>query len=320
MTALTASRLSYRNLPRGFGLVLALAALIVGASLISPHFLNPINILNVLRQVALYGILGVGMTFILLTAGIDLSISSIVGFVGVVSATLMGMGYGIPLSCLAGLLAGLAIGTINGLGVVVGRVPPFIMTLGAMVMTRGIALMIADGATVNLGPRGDDFFFLGGGFFLGIPTPIWVFALVCVVAFVVLRLTPYGRAVYAVGSSVEAARLAGINVGLITFSVYLISAGLASLSALIFLSRLSVGDPNSGVGLELEAITIAVIGGTSLFGGEGGVLGTIGGAMVLAILANILNLAGVSPFSQQVVKGLIIIFAVLLEAGRRRRA
>jgi ribose/xylose/arabinose/galactoside ABC-type transport system permease subunit len=320
MSVLTAPRFPYRNLPRGFGLVLALVVLIVGASLISPHFLNPINILNVLRQVALYGILGVGMTFILLTAGIDLSISSIVGFVGVVSATLMGMGYGIPLSCLAGLLAGLAIGTINGLGVVVGRVPPFIMTLGAMVMTRGIALMLADGATVNLGPRGDDFFFLGGGFFLGIPTPIWVFALVCVVAFVVLRLTPYGRAVYAVGSSTEAARLAGINVGLVTFSVYLISAGLASLSALIFLSRLSVGDPNSGVGLELEAITIAVIGGTSLFGGEGGVLGTIGGAMVLAILANILNLAGVSPFSQQVVKGVIIIFAVLLEAGRRRRA
>lgn len=320
MSALTDTRLSLRNLPRGSGLVLALVVLFVSASLISPHFLNPINLLNVLRQVALYGILGVGMTFILLTAGIDLSISSIVGFVGVVSATLMGMGYGIPLSCLAGLVAGLAIGTINGLGIVVGRVPPFIMTLGAMVMTRGIALMIADGATVNLGPRGDDFFFLGGGFFLGIPTPIWVFALVCVVAYTVLRMTPYGRSVYAVGSSTEAARLAGINVGLVTFSVYLISAGLASLSALIFLSRLSVGDPNSGVGLELEAITIAVIGGTSLFGGEGSVLGTIGGAMVLAILANILNLAGVSPFSQQVVKGLIIIFAVLLEAGRRRRA
>ena len=147
-----------------------------------------------------------------------------------------------------------------------------------------------------------------------------MFALVCVAAFVVLRLTPFGRAIYAVGSSPEAARLAGINVSLVTFAVYLISAGLASLSALIFLSRLSVGDPNSGVGLELEAITIAVIGGTSLFGGEGGIAGTIGGAMVLAILANILNLAGVSPFSQQVVKGLIIVFAVLLEAGRRKRA
>jgi ribose transport system permease protein len=320
MSATTASRPTFRNLPRGFGLVVALAVLIVAASLISPHFLNPINVLNVLRQVALYGILGVGMTFILLTAGIDLSISSIVGFVGVVAATLMGMGYPILLCCLIGVGGGLLIGVINGLGIVVGQVPPFIMTLGSMVMTRGIALMIADGSTVNLGPRGDEFFFLGGGFILGVPTPIWVFALVCVVAFVVLRLSPFGRAIYAVGSSPEAARLAGINVGLVTFSVYLISAGLASLSALIFLSRLSVGDPNSGVGLELEAITIAVIGGTSLFGGEGGIAGTIGGAMVLAILANILNLAGVSPFSQQVVKGLIIVFAVLLEAGRRRRA
>lgn len=320
MSATTSSRPTFRNLPRGFGLVIALAVLIVAASLISPHFLNPINVLNVLRQVALYGILGVGMTFILLTAGIDLSISSIVGFVGVVAATLMGMGYPILLCCLIGVGGGLLIGVINGLGIVVGQVPPFIMTLGSMVMTRGIALMIADGSTVNLGPRGDEFFFLGGGFILGVPTPIWVFALVCVVAFVVLRLSPFARAIYAVGSSPEAARLAGINVGLVTFSVYLISAGLASLSALIFLSRLSVGDPNSGVGLELEAITIAVIGGTSLFGGEGGIAGTIGGAMVLAILANILNLAGVSPFSQQVVKGLIIVFAVLLEAGRRRRA
>jgi ribose transport system permease protein len=320
MSATTGLRPSSHTLPKGFGLVLALGVLIVAASIISPHFLNPINILNVLRQVALYGILGVGMTFILLTAGIDLSISSIVGFVGVVTATLMGMGYPIVVACLLGVAGGLLIGVINGLGIVVGQVPPFIMTLGSMVMTRGIALMIANGATVNLGARDEDFFFLGGGFILGVPTPIWVFAAVCLVAFVVLRLTAYGRSVYAVGSSPEAARLAGISVGFVTFSVYLISAGLASLSALIFLSRLSVGDPNSGVGLELEAITIAVIGGTSLFGGEGGVLGTIGGAMVLAVLANILNLAGVSPFSQQVVKGLIIIFAVLLEAGRRKRA
>jgi ribose transport system permease protein len=146
-----------------------------------------------------------------------------------------------------------------------------------------------------------------------------VFALVCILAIVVLGYTPFGRAVYAVGSSEEAARLSGINVRVTTLAVYVICGLLSALAGMIFLSRLSVGDPNSGQGLELEAITIAVIGGTSLFGGEGTVFGTIGGAMVLAIIANVLNLAGVSPFSQQVVKGAIIILAVLLEAGRKLR-
>jgi len=152
-----------------------------------------------------------------------------------------------------------------------------------------------------------------------VPTPIYIFAAVCLAAAVVLGLTPFGRAIYGVGSNEEAARLSGINVPSVIFGVYTICGVLAALAGLIFLSRLSVGDPNSGLGLELEAITIAVIGGTSLFGGEGTVLGTVGGAMVLAVIANVLNLAGVSPFSQQVVKGAIIVLAVLLEAGRKPR-
>ena len=193
------------------------------------------------------------------------------------------------------------------------------MTLGSMVMIRGFGLMVADGGPVNPGQAADNFFWLGGGYLLGVPTPIYVFAAVCLVAYAVLSHTTFGRAVFAVGSNDEAARLSGIDVATTTFSVYVICSVLAALSGLIFLSRLSVGDPNSGLGLELEAITIAVIGGTSLFGGEGGVIGTIGGAMILAIIANVLNLAGVSPFSQQVVKGAIIVLAVLMETGRRRR-
>ena len=220
------------------------------------------------------------------------------------------------LACLA---IGVAVGAVNGFGVSFWRIPAFIMTLGTMVMVRGFALMFADGGTVNPGKLGENFFFLGGGYLLGIPTPIYIFALVCIISAMVLGLTPFGRAIYAVGSNEEAARLSGINVPRVIFGVYAICGLLAALSGLIFLSRLSVGDPNSGLGLELEAITIAVIGGTSLFGGEGTVLGTIGGAMVLAIIANVLNLAGVSPFSQQVVKGAIIILAVLLEAGRKPR-
>jgi ribose/xylose/arabinose/galactoside ABC-type transport system permease subunit len=306
-------------LPRGAGLWIALAVLIGASSFVSPHFLNPTNLLNVLRQVALYGILGVGMTFVILARGIDLSVGSVVAFSGVLGATLMEAGLPIPLTMISSLAAGTLMGVVNGLGVAFWRVPAFIMTLGTMVMIRGFGLMLADGGTVNPGKAAESFFWLGGGYLLGVPTPIYVFAAVCVIAYVILSHTSFGRAIFAVGSNDEAARLSGINVPATNFSVYVICGFLAALSGLIFLSRLSVGDPNSGLGLELEAITIAVIGGTSLFGGEGGVVGTIGGAMILAIIANVLNLAGVSPFSQQVVKGAIIILAVLLETGRRRR-
>jgi ribose transport system permease protein len=307
------------KLLKGSGLIWALIALCVTASLISPFFLNKINLLNVLRQVSLFGVVAVGMTFVILTKGIDLSVGSIVAVVGVLTATLLAGGTPIPLAVIAGLAAGTLMGVVNGLGVTLGHVPPFIMTLGTMVMGRGISLIIADGGTVNMGAAADRFFWLGGGFLYGIPVPIWVFAAVCILGFIVLRFTPFGRQIYAVGSNEEAARLSGINVGLTTFSVYAISGFLAALGGLLFLSRLSVGDPNSGLGLELEAITIVVIGGTSLFGGEGGVGGTVIGAIILAVLANVLNLIGVSPFSQQVVKGAIIVFAVLLETGRRRR-
>ncbi len=305
--------------PRRAGLAIVLLLLVISASFISSHFLNPINILNVLRQVALYGILGVGMTFVILTKGIDLSVGSTVALVGVVGALLMERGVPIPLMIPICLALGAVVGAVNGFGVSYWRIPAFITTLGTMVMVRGFALMLADGGTVKPGKAAEDFFFLGGGYLFGIPTPIYVFVIVCILAGVTLKLTPFGRAVYAVGSNEEAAHLSGVNVPLVTFGVYIIGGVLAALSGLIFLSRLSVGDPNSGLGLELEAITIAVIGGASLFGGEGTVIGTIGGAMVLAIIANVLNLAGVSPFSQQVVKGAIIILAVLMETGRKAR-
>ncbi len=306
-------------LPRGAGLWIALFVLVAASSFVSPHFLNPTNLLNVLRQVALYGIVGVGMTFVIVTRGIDLSVGSVVAFSGVLGAKLMEAGLPIPLTVICSLAAGTLMGVVNGLGVAFWRVTAFIMTLGTMVMIRGFSLMVADGGTVNPGKAAENFFWLGGGYLAGVPTPIYVFAAVCLVAYVVLSHTTFGRAIFAVGSNDEAARLSGIDVPITTFAVYVVCGFLAALSGLIFLSRLSVGDPNSGLGLELEAITIAVIGGTSLFGGEGGVVGTIGGATILAIIANVLNLAGVSPFSQQVVKGAIIILAVLMETGRRRR-
>jgi len=305
---------------RTSGLIWVLLLMCVAAAVLSDAFLNPFNIVNVLRQIALFGIVSVGMTFVILTAGIDLSVGSIVAVAAVVSAMLLDVGTPIPLVLLAGLVIGIAMGAANGLGITLGGIPPFIMTLGMMVMGRGLAMTISGGHPIHFREEAASFAWLGQGNFLGIPVPVWIFAAVAGAAWFVLRYSPFGRNVYAVGSNPEAARLSGINVRRTIFSVYAISGLLSALTALIFVSRLTVGEPVAGAGLELEAIAITVIGGTSLFGGEGSVLGTILGAAIIAVLANILNLFGVSPFTQQIVKGAIIVAAVLFEMLRRRRS
>jgi ribose transport system permease protein len=318
-TALLA-RLRALRLLRASGLIWVLIVMCIAAALISDAFLNPFNLVNVARQVALVGIVSIGMTFVILTAGIDLSVGSIVAVVAVVAAMLLGDGVPVPLVMLAGLAIGLALGAINGIGITLGALPPFIMTLGMMVMGRGLAMTISEGHPIHFPNASADFAWLGQGYMLKLPVPVWIFAAVAILAYVALRYTAFGRNVFAVGSNPEAARLAGINVGLVIFSVYAISGVLSGLTALIFVSRLTVGEPVAGIGLELEAIAVTVIGGTSLFGGEGGVVGTVIGAAIFAVLANILNLAGVSPFTQQIVKGAIIVAAVLFETRRRRRS
>jgi len=304
---------------RASGLIWVLLIMCAVAALVSEAFLNPFNIINVLRQIALFGIVSIGMTFVILTAGIDLSVGSIVAVVAVTAAMLLDDGLPIPLVILAGLAIGALMGAGNGLGITLGGIPPFIMTLGTMVMGRGLAMTISDGHPIHFRDAADQFAWLGQGHLLGLPVPVWVFAAVAALAAGVLRFTPFGRNIYAVGSNPEAARLAGIDVRLTIFLVYLISGFLSGLTALIFISRLTVGEPVAGVGLELEAIAITVIGGTSLFGGEGRISGTILGAAIVAVLANILNLFGVSPFTQQIVKGAIIVTAVLFEIIRRRK-
>jgi ribose transport system permease protein len=319
-TAALLARLRTARILRASALVWVLAAMCVAAALISDAFLNPFNLINVARQVALFGIVSVGMTFVILTAGIDLSVGSIVAVAAVVSAMLLDDGVSVPLVILTGLAIGLVLGAVNGAGITLGRLPPFIMTLGMMVMGRGLAMTISDGHPIHFPDASANFAWLGQGSLLRLPVPVWIFAAVAASAYIVLRYTPFGRNIYAVGSNPEAARLAGINVSLVIFSVYAISGVLSALTALIFVSRLTVGEPVAGVGLELEAIAVTVIGGTSLFGGEGGVIGTVIGAAIFAVLANILNLAGVTPFTQQIVKGAIIVIAVLFETQRRRRS
>ena len=303
---------------RASGLIWVLLIMCVVAALVSEAFLNPFNIINVLRQIALFGIVSVGMTYVILTAGIDLSVGSIVAVVAVTAAMLLDAAVPIPLVIIAGLAIGGLIGAVNGLGITFGGIPPFIMTLGTMVMGRGLAMTISDGHPIHFRDVADQFSWLGQGHLLGLPVPVWVFAVVAATAAGVLRFTAFGRNIYAVGSNPEAARLAGIDVRRTVFAIYLVSGFLSGLTALIFISRLTVGEPVAGVGLELEAIAITVIGGTSLFGGEGRISGTILGAAIVAVLANILNLFGVSPFTQQIVKGAIIVAAVLFEIIRRR--
>jgi ribose/xylose/arabinose/galactoside ABC-type transport system permease subunit len=306
-----------RRMLRESGILGALIILIVVGALISPHFLRTANLINVIRQIAIAGIIGLGMTFVILTSGIDLSVGSIVGCVAVVSASMLRADVPWFIVMPLGLLVGGLIGALNGLGITKGNLQPFIMTLGMMVIARGVTMTYSQGQPISIGKAAETFSWLGAGDFLGIPVPVWLLLFVAVLASLTLIYTPFGRHIYAVGDNAEAARLSGINTNLVTFGVYVINGVLAALSALILVSRLTTGEPLQGTGFELDAIAIVVIGGTSLFGGEGGVRGTLIGAAIVAVLANLLNLIGVSPFSQQIVKGLIIIGAVLLE---RRRA
>ena len=307
-----------RRLVPTHGIVLALGILVVAGAILSPNFLTAGNLANVSRQGSIVGILGIGMTFVILTAGIDLSVGSILGLVAISFAGVMAAGVPWPLAILIAFAIGGGAGAINGLGITKGGLQPFIMTLGVLVIARGVTLTIADGKPIRAGDA-SSIAWIGSGDVLGVPVPLLLFAGLALTSWFVLRMTPFGRAVYAVGDNPEAARLSGIRTNLVVFGVYVISGLCAALAALIVVSRLAAAEPTQGTGFELDAIAIVVIGGTSLFGGEGGVGGTVIGAMVVAAMNNLLNLLGVSPFSQQIVKGLIILGAVFLERRTRRQ-
>ena len=307
------------GLIRGHGILLALIILIAVGAALSPHFLTIANVTNVARQASIVGILGVGMTFVILTAGIDLSVGSVLGLVAISFAAAMGSGAPWPLAIALALMVGGGAGAINGLGITKGGLQPFIMTLGMLVIARGVTLTIADGKPIRAGDNAADIAWIGSGDVLGVPVPLLLFAGIAVLSWFVLRFTPFGRRIYAVGDNREAARLSGIDTDRAVFSAYVISGLCSAVAALIVVSRLAAAEPTQGTGFELDAIAIVVIGGTSLFGGEGGVGGTVVGAAVVAAMNNLLNLLGVSPFSQQIVKGLIILGAVLLERRTRTR-
>ncbi|MGI8433144.1 MAG: ABC transporter permease [Nocardioidaceae bacterium] len=295
---------------RKYGAGVALILLLVFSSLASDRFLQVDNVLNVLRQISIVGVLALGMTFVILTAGIDLSVGSILSVVVVYTANTVqtrGVLAGIAMALGLGALFGL----INGVGVAVGRVQPFVMTLGMLAFAKGVALIFTNGQPVPI--TNDSFLAFGNGRTFGLPNPAIVFLVLLAVCMFVLRGTVFGRSVYAVGSNEEAARLSGIPVRRVKCAVYVIAGVMVGLAGILYASQLGVGTPVAGDGKELDAIAATVVGGTSLFGGVGTIGGTFIGAAILGVLSNILNLSGVSPYVQYLFRGGLIVAAVLLQ-------
>ena len=318
-TSLNTTAARIKSLSQGIAPFLFLILIAAFLSLTSENFLTMQNILTILLQISVVGIIAVGQTMVMITAGIDLSVGGIVGLAGVVT-TLLIANFGVPIgaACLAGVVVGLLCGIVNGGLVVTINMPPFIATLGTMSVTRGLALVLTGGVAVYELPEA--FAWLGNGTLLGIPVPVLILAVVTVAVAVVLRKTPLGRYAYAIGSNVEAARMSGINVSRQLVYVYAICGMLSGLAGVILASRIVTGQPTAGLSYELDAIAACVIGGTSLFGGVGTALGSVTGAGLMGLIRNGSNLLNVSAFWQQIVIGVIIWIAVAWDQYRRKRA
>ncbi|WP_175578103.1 ABC transporter permease subunit [Indiicoccus explosivorum] len=296
------------------GPLAGLILIVLIISILNPDFLSLTNILNVLRQVSINALIAFGMTFVILTGGIDLSVGSILALTGAVTASLLASGMDPVLAMLIGLLVGTVLGAINGIIIAKGNIAPFIATLATMTIYRGLTLVYTEGRPIS-GLAGDSLVFemIGKGYFFFIPVPVITMLVSFLILFFILRKTTFGRRVYAVGGNEEASILAGINADRIKIYVYSLTGLLTGLAALIQTSRLNSAQPTAGEMFELDAIAAVVLGGTSLTGGRGWIIGTLIGALIIGVLNNGLNLIGVSSFFQQVVKGAVILLAVLLD-------
>jgi ribose transport system permease protein len=293
-----------------------LLALFIILSIASPNFLTSTNLSSVVRQTAVINIMALGMTVIIIAGGIDLSVGSILALAGLLGAMTMekhGIGWGIA----AGMLVGMLCGFANGLMITSLRISPFIVTLGTMGIYRGFALIISKGLPVHEIPQ--SFSYLGEGTLLGVPFVLWILLLCAVVTHIVLEHTRHGRYAFSIGSNPDAAFYAGVPVKFHTIVVYAGAGLLTGLSGMIEVSRLMTGQPTGGQGYELTAIAAVVIGGGSLRGGEGSVLGTLVGAFIMGLLANGSDLLGTNPYWQQVIIGAVIILAVAFDELRKRR-
>ena len=312
------AHVNWRNVLARFGLLFALVLLVVVLSFLSDRFLTTSNIINVLRQISINAIIAFGMTVVIIGRGIDLSVGSLLAFVGVFSASLAvggssgeGGGLAVPLVILAGLGVGVLLGMANGAFVAFAGIAPFIVTLAGLTIFRGMALAWTDGRPVSGLP--EVFSTLGYGTFLGVPMPIWIMLAFLLVTHVLLQYTALGRSVYAIGGNEEAARLSGIPVRRVLLFTYAYTGFASALAALVLTGRLNSAQPTAGAMFELDAIAAVVVGGTSLFGGRGGVFGTLIGALIIGVINNGMNLLNIESFYQQIVKGGVILLALLID-------
>jgi len=302
---------------RRFGLLLALLLLGTVLSFLSPQFLTVQNLLNLFLQATVIATIAVGMTLVILTAGIDLSVGSVLAFTAVVTADVLQTGIPVPFGVLVGLALGGVVGLVNGLLVTHAKIPPFIATLGMMTLVRGLALSYSGGKPITGLPEA--FLAIGTSHFLLIPTPVWIAVVIYAVGIFILTRTTFGRYIYALGNNEEAARFAGLPVLATTLTVYVISGVLAAFAGMILVARLDSAQPVMGIRYELDAIAAVVVGGAALTGGEGTLWGTLLGALIMAVIANAINVIGVSPFYAQVVQGGVIIAALLVHGLGQRR-
>jgi ribose transport system permease protein len=302
---------------RDAGGLIVLLVLFGAMTLASAEFLTGDNMANLARQVAIFGIIAVGQLLVILTAGIDLSVGSVLGLTGCVTADLLVHGAGIPIAIAAGFGVGILIGLFNGSLVAYGKMPPFIVTLGMLGIARGIVLVMTDASTIQ--PLPDSFGNIANGDFIGVPNLLWMFLAVVIVTSFVLRRTVFGRYIYAIGSNPESARLSGVPVTRVLVAVYAIAGLLAAVGGVLFMSRLNAGIPTAGTGYELNAIAACVIGGASLFGAKGGAFGAAAGALIVATLNNGGNLLAVNAFYLQIIIGALILAAVAFDQWQSRR-
>lgn len=291
--------------------LIILVIMCVVASILSPSFLRINNLFNVFRQVAIAGILGAGMTFVILTGGIDLSVGSILGLAGSVAAGVLAKTNNALLACLTAILIGIVAGTINGFWVAKLRIPPFIATLGMMTLLRGCVLVYTKGSPIPI--KSDAYKFIGKASIAGIPLPVIILIVVFLISNFILSKTIFGRNVYALGGNREAARLSGIDTVKTEWLVYIINGFLCGLAAIVLTARLGSAQSTLGEGIEMDAIAAVILGGTSLSGGTGYVLPTVAGAMIMGIIDNILTLMNVNPHATSIVKGVVILLAVILD-------
>lgn len=302
-----------------YGILASFILICVILSLITPNFLSLTNISVIIKQVSINALLAFGVTFVIITGGIDLSLGSIVAVTGVVAASFAHPDtYPLVVPLLMGLLVGILFGAFNGFIITKAGVPSFIVTLGTMTIGRGLALILSKGRPVS--NLSESFNFIGGGNVLGIPVPIILLGVIFFVCLVLLKKTTIGRYIYAIGGNEQAAKASGIEVNKVKLLVYTLSGALAAIAGITLASRITTGQPNIGAGFELTAIAAAVIGGTSTSGGIGTITGTLIGALLIGVISNSLDLLNVSSYYQQVIMGAIIIGAVSLDKLSRSKS